>query len=152
MSAIMQALYRGDEATARELAQDSELDVFEAASLGAVERLRELLDGEPGLALARSEDDFTALHYAAFFDGPDATQVLLDHGADVNAYADNDLGVRPLNSAAAAGRTDVARILLDRGADPNAPTKGGFTPLDAARENKDAKLTDLLRSYRATSA
>jgi ankyrin repeat protein len=148
----MEALYRGDEATARELAQDAELDAFEAASLGAVERLRELLDGEPGLALARSEDDFTALHYAAFFDGPEAVQALLDHGADVNAYADNDLGVRPLNSAAAAGRTDVARILLERGADPNAPTKDGFTPLDAARENNDEALADLLRSYRATSA
>ena len=141
----MAALYRGDEEAARELAAGTELDVFEAASLGSVERLRELLDGEPGLATARSGDDFTALHYAAFFDGPEAARLLLERGADVNAFADNDLGVHPLNSAAAAGRADVARALLEHGADPTAPTKGGFTPLDAAEGNGDAELAELLR-------
>ena len=141
----MAALYRGDEETARELAVEAELDVFEAASLGRVERLRELLDGEPGLATARSSDDFTALHYAAFFDGPEATRLLLERGADANAFADNELGVHPLNSAAAAGRTDVARVLLEHGADPTAETKGGFTPLDAAKANGDAELVELLR-------
>jgi ankyrin repeat protein len=145
MSEIMAALYRGDEEAARELATGAELDVFEAASLGSVERLRELLDGEPGLATARSGDDFTALHYAAFFDGPEAARLLLERGADVNAFADNELGVHPLNSAAAAGRNDVARVLLEHGADPTAPTKGGFTPLDAAEANGDAELAELLR-------
>jgi ankyrin repeat protein len=150
VSEIMQALYRGDEETARGLAQDAELDVFEAAALGSVERLRQLLAEDSSLALARSDDDFTALHYAAFFDGPEAAQALLDHGADVNAYADNDLGVRPLNSAAAAGKSDVARVLLESGADPNALTKGGFTPLEAARENENEQLADLLRSHGAS--
>lgn len=151
MSEIMAALYRGDEAKARELSATAELDVFEAASLGEVERLRELLDGEATLAAARSDDDFTPLHYAAFFDGPEVARFLLERGADVNAYADNDLGVRPLNSAAAAGRRDVARILLEHGADPNAPTKSGFTPLDAARENGDDELGELLQAHGATS-
>jgi uncharacterized protein len=149
MSEIMQALYRGDDETARELARTTELDVFEAASLGKVERLRELLGVDPSLALARSDDDFTALHYAAFFDGAEAARVLLDYGADVNAFADNDLGVRPLNSAAAARNNDVAALLLEQGADPNAATRGGFTPLDAARENGDDELGELLRSYGA---
>ena len=69
----MQALYRGDDETARRLAETAKLDVFEAASLGRAERLRELLAADPALAQARSEDDFTALHYAAFFDGPRPT-------------------------------------------------------------------------------
>jgi ankyrin len=150
MSEIMAALYRGDEQKARELAATAKLDVFEAASLGEVERLRELLDGEATLAAARSDDDFTPLHYAAFFDGPDVASLLLECGADVNAYADNDLGVRPLNSAAAAGRRDVAAILLEHGADPNATTKSGFTPLDAARENDDEELRELLLAHGAT--
>jgi ankyrin repeat protein len=145
MSEIMAALYRGDEEAARELAAGAELDVFEAASLGSVERLSELLDGDPGLATARSDDDFTALHYAAFFDGPEAARLLLERGADVNAFADNELGVHPLNSAAAAGRTDVARVLLEHGADPTAPTRSGFTPLDAAEANGNAELAELLR-------
>ena len=149
MSEIMQALYRGDDDTARQLAEAGELDVFEAAALGEVERLRELLGADPALAQARSDDDFTALHYAAFFDGPAAARLLVDHGADVNAFADNDLGVHPLNSAAAAGQREVAAILLEHGADPNAPTRGGFSPLDAANENGDEDLAALLRSHGA---
>jgi uncharacterized protein len=145
MSEIMAALYRGDEDTARELAVGAELDVFEAASLGKVKRLRELLDDDPGLATARSDDDFTALHYAAFFDGPEAAQLLLERGADVNAFADNELGVHPLNSVAAAGRADVARVLLEHGADPDARTRSGHSPLDAAEANGDTELAELLR-------
>jgi ankyrin repeat protein len=146
MSEIMQALYRGDDDRARELAKDAELDVFEAAALGNAARLHELLDADPALATARSDDDFTALHYAAFFDGPETALLLVEHGADVNAFADNELGVHPLNSAAAAGQREVAVILLDHGADANAPTRSGFTPLDAARENGDDQLAELLRS------
>jgi uncharacterized protein len=146
MSEIMQALYQGEVEEARELARDAELDVFEAAALGKVSWLRQLLAVDPTLARARSDDDFTALHYAAFFDGPEAARLLLEQGADVNAFADNDLGVHPLNSAAAAGRADVAAVLLEHGADPNATTRSGFTPLDAARENGDEALAELLRS------
>jgi ankyrin repeat protein len=149
MSEIMQALYRGEDDTARKLATDAELDVFEAAALGDAAHLRRLLDADSKLAQARSDDDFTALHYAAFFDGPETALLLVEHGADVNAFADNDLGVHPLNSAAAARRPKVAAILLEHGADPNAPTRGGFTPLDAARENGDEKLAELLRSHGA---
>jgi uncharacterized protein len=149
VSEIMQALYRGDDETARRLAETAEVDVFEAASLGDVARLGDLLGEDPALAQARSDDDFTALHYAAFFDGPDATRLLVEHGADVNAFADNELGVHPLNSAAAAGQRDVVTILLEHGADPNAQTRRGFTPLDAARENGDDELAELLRSHGA---
>jgi uncharacterized protein len=145
----MQALYRGDRGRARELAAGAKLDVFEAAALGETERLRELLAGDPELARAHSDDDFTPLHYAAFFDGPEAARVLVEHGGDVNSFADNDLGVHPLNSAAAAGQSEVAAILLEAGADPNARTRSGFSPLDAARENADDKLEALLRSYGA---
>jgi ankyrin repeat protein len=111
--------------------------------------LADLLASDSALAQARSDDDFTPLHYAAFFDGPEAARLLLDHGADVNAFADNELGVHPLNSAAAAGRGDVAAVLLEHGADPNAQTPRGFTALDAARENGDDALTELLRSHGA---
>jgi ankyrin repeat protein len=149
VSEIMQALYRGDDGAARRSAENAELDIFEAASLGDVARLIELLAADPTLAEARSDDDFTALHYAAFFDGPEAARLLVEHGADVNAFADNDLGVHPLNSAAAAGRHEVATILLEHGADPNAPTRSGFTPLDVARENGDEKLAELLRAHGA---
>ena len=45
--------------------------MFEAASLGDVERLAELLDADPSSATAYSADGFTALHFPAFFGGID---------------------------------------------------------------------------------
>jgi ankyrin repeat protein len=147
VSEIMQALYRGDRDLARQLAEDAgELDVFEAASLGRSDRLRELLEGDPQLAHARADDDFTPLHYAAFFGDAESARVLVEHGADVNAFADNELGVHPLNSAAAAGNVEVARLLLEHGADAGARTRSGHTPLDAAAENGDEALAELLRA------
>lgn len=147
----MQALYAGDRERAQELAAASELDVFEAAALGETSRLRELLDGNADLARARSGDDFTALHYAAFFGGPEAARLLVERGADVNAYADNELGVRVLNSAVAAGAHETVALLLDAGADPNAPTRSGHSPLDVALANGDDEIAELLRDRGAVS-
>ena len=68
VSVLMLARYRFDrEVTDALLAADPELDVFEAAALGYVDRLRERLMDDPGAALAFSRDGFTALHVAAFF-------------------------------------------------------------------------------------
>lgn len=146
MSEILQALYRGEPVEAAV----ERLDVLEAAALGRVERLRALLDADPELVHTRAPDDFTPLHYAAFFGGPEAARLLVERGADVNAWARNDqLEVMPLHSAAAARQTESARILLEHGADANAPQRGGFTPMDAAVQNGDAELRELLLAHGA---
>ena len=48
--------------------------------MGDIERLRTLLDADPSLANAWSDDGFTPLHFAAFFNQPKAAQLLLDLG------------------------------------------------------------------------
>lgn len=125
------------------------LDVFDAAAVGRTRGLAELLDADANAARRWSHDGFTPLHLAAFFGQADAVRLLLEHGADVRAVSRNPLAVEPLNSAAAspvAGeRAEIARLLLDAGADPNAELEGGFRPLDAARQNGDEKLEELLR-------
>jgi ankyrin repeat protein len=150
----MQALYVGDHERVRSLrAERLELDVFEAASLGDVERLRALLAEDPTVVGAWSVDGFTPLHYAAFFGGPGATRVLLEHGADLEAPARNEEfapEARPLHSAAAAGRRDVCELLLAAGADPNARQHGGFTPLQEATQRQDEELAALLVRYGAS--
>lgn len=151
-SPILSALYRGDAETARSAAAGRELDIHEAAALGRAERLRELVDADPACVNARASDGFTPLHYAAFFDGIEAARLLVEGGADVDAYARNEqLEVTPLHSAAAARRPEIARLLLEHGADPNARQRGGFTAMDAAVQNDDAELRELLLGYGATS-
>src|ERR671931_749749 len=118
MSELMQAVYRGDREKADELlAQNPELDVFEAAAVGRTERLRELLDGDPSLANAWAEDGFQPLGLASFFGHVEAARLLVEHGAEVNSASRNQMKVMPLHSAAAASDPDVrygiAKLLLE---------------------------------------
>lgn len=93
-----------------------ELDVFEAAALGAEERLEELLSHDPACAAARSPDGLTPLHLAASFCHPGAVRLLLEAGADVNAVAHDEGRKQPLQSAEAAGCAEVADLLRANGA------------------------------------
>ncbi len=140
----MAALYAGDRSRAEQLAGDAELDIHEASSLGRAERVRELLGSDPTLATRRSSDGFTPLHYAAFFGTAETAAVLLEHGADPSAVAENEMRVQPLHSAAAVNANETARLLLDAGADPNARQEGGFRPIDAAVASGNDELHALL--------
>ena len=146
MSEALQALYAGDEERARELLHaDSELSVFEAAAFGRVERLGELLDGDPAQANAFSDDGFTALHLAIFGGQEEAARLLLERGADPNALSRNDaVKVPPLGTAAFVRSVTLARLLLDSGADVNGRGEGGFTALHSAAQNGDEALIRLL--------
>ena len=145
VSPLRMALYKGDKDLAASILEtEPELDVFDAACVGRVARLHELLSADPSLALARSGDGFTALHFSVFFDQPEAAVLLLDAGADVNAVADNEMKVQPLHSAIAGRSRGGAVLLIHAGADVDAEQQGGFTPMDAAVQNKDTALIDLL--------
>jgi len=79
LSDVLEALYRGDdEQVERLLAAAPELDVFEAAAFGRIDRLRELLDEDPTLANAFGDDGFHPLGLASFFGHVDAARLLLD--------------------------------------------------------------------------
>jgi ankyrin repeat protein len=139
VSATMHALYRGRPDLADTIAAVlPELDVFEAAALGRVDRLAALLLADPALATARSADGFTALHFPAFFglgDAAAASQVLIEAGADVNARSANSFSVLPLHSAVAGNHDAVVAVLIDAGADVNATQPRGWTPLLGAAKN-----------------
>lgn len=60
-----------------------------------------------------SADGFTPLHWAAFCNRSEVARQLIDHGADVNAVAENDSRVRPLHGAAASGANKVVSRLLE---------------------------------------
>jgi uncharacterized protein len=70
------------------------------------------------------------LHFAARQGQIEATQALLDAGADVNQQAVGDNST-PLIIAAVNGHFDLAKALLEKGADPNLMQHNGVTPLYA---------------------
>ena len=147
VSAIMLSRYRNARAvTDALLATDPDLDVYEAATLGYVDRLRERLEEDPSRVQAFSPDGFTALHFAAFFGKPDAAQLLLDAGAAVDVYSRNGMTVQPLHSAASGRHHEVCRILLAAGAEVDAPQVGGYRPLHQAAQNGDLESAELFLS------
>ena len=145
VSALMQARYEGRREIVDLLrASAGDLDVFEAATLGDVPRLRSLLAGDAALAKAFSSDGFTALHLAAFFAQPKAAEELLRNGADPNAVATNPMKVAVINSAAASGRADLVKMVLAAGADPNARQMAGYTALHAAAAHDNVEMAQAL--------
>lgn len=131
------------------LAAKPALDIFEAAAVGDAGRVSELLTADAALARASSPDGFTALHLAAFFGHVDVVQLLIRHGADVNAVAAGLGNVAPLHSAAAGQNARIVEALLTAGAKPNARQGGGFTPLHETALSGNLESTRLLLAHGA---
>jgi ankyrin repeat protein len=149
VSLLMHALYRGRHDLAELIAgKKKQLDIFEAASLGKLERLRECA-GDVAAINSRSNDGFTALHFACYFGQHEAARVLVEKGASVDAVASNPTKVMPLHSAASSRNLDAARLLLEHGAPINARQQGGWAPIHAAAQNGDRALVELMLKHGA---
>src|SRR2546428_8644801 len=140
LSDLLQALYRGDdEQVEKLLADDSELDVFEAAAFGRVERLRELLDEDPSCANAFGDDGFHPLGLACFFGHVEAARLLLERCANVNALARSQhIQTAALHASAASEnkdpevRDEPCKPPPEHGAAPTPRQAGGAAATDAA--------------------
>jgi ankyrin repeat protein len=144
VSLLMHCIYRGRRDLAETVAgKKKALDIFEAASLGRLDRLKEL-SRDTATINSRSKDGFTALHFAGFFGQPASVSLLIENGAVVDAIAANSMKVMPLHSAASARNLEAVRLLLEHGAPPNARQEAGWVPLHAAAQNGDRPMVDLL--------
>jgi ankyrin repeat protein len=138
VSALMRARYQLDRGLVEAVrAHVEEMDVFEAAAFGDLDRLSERFAAEPELVDATSGDGFTPLHLAAFFGQTDAVRLLLARGAAPDERGQGWMTGTPLSAAAAGGHTAIVLLLLETGADPNVQQAQGFTPLHAAAQNGD---------------
>jgi len=109
------------------------LDVFEACALGDCARLEPLLEQDPMVVHTTSADGWGLLHLAAAFGGPQATALLLAHGAHVHRFSHNPMRNQPLHACIALSRdAETVRILIAQGADVNMAQAGGYTPLHQA--------------------
>src|SRR4051812_29656157 len=152
-SVLLAAIYRGKQDLVAMLQPHLELDVFEAAALGETARVKELITNNAELLRQYSTDGWTALHLAAFMGHRETAEALLEAGADLAAFSQNQMANQPLH-AALAGKTDrqLIQMLLDRGADAKSRGGEGVTPLHLAASRGDEVFCDLLISKGADPA
>jgi ankyrin repeat protein len=128
-----------------------EKEIIRAAKAGATAKLKELLDQDASLVSARDSDGSTPLHCATWKGHQSAVELLLKHGADVNAQNNNDhWGTAPLHAAAHANQRAIAELLIASGADVNAINLNGRTPLAETEFHKAKPVANLLRQHGAT--
>lgn len=132
------------------LAHMTELDIFEAACVGNCERLHQLIAKDAMSARAISPDGWTPLHLAAAFSGPEATTLLLEHGAHIHQASHNPLRNQPLHACVALNDSlETVCVLLEAGANINATQHGGYTPLLQAAAGGKKDLVLLLLEHGA---
>lgn len=104
------------------------------AVMGETERARDLI--RRGAMVNRP--GWTPLHYSASTGQVDTTQMLLDHGAEVDARSSD--GTTPLMMAAYSGSEAVVRLLLEAGADAHLETDQHYNVVDWAGFKQHTRL------------
>jgi ankyrin repeat protein len=150
LSPVLTALYYQEPDIADLLiARGAELNIFEAAAAGRLDRLQALVERQAGLVNEYAEDGFQPLGLASFFGHLEVVRFLIRAGANVNSPSHNAQRVMPLHSAAAGRHLEIARVLLENGAEVNARQADDFIPIHAAAQNGQAEMIQLLLSYGA---
>lgn len=153
VSPLLRARYRMDRALVDAVRRHVEqLNVFEAAAFGDLDRLSELVGTDPELVDAVSGDGFTPLHLAAFFGQADAARLLLARGAACDVAGTGWMTGTALHAAAAGSHASIVRMVLEAGADPNARQRHGYTPLHSAAANADLESVEALLAAGADPA
>lgn len=99
-----------------------------------------MLREDESLARSRTRAGKTPLHYALTYRNDDAIDLLLNHGAEINAS--DQTGLTPLHVAAIHDRLDGCNRLLARGADLLARDDFGDTPLHLAALHGKTRMVE----------
>lgn len=133
------------------LGPGSTADIWAAAFVGNIVRVREFLDRDPSLVNRNSDDRFgTPLVHAAGRGHLEIVRLLLERGADPNSPEEgNAPHGRALYSAVYFGHFEVAKLLLEHGANPNQEVESSADAPSIAIMNSDERMIRLLASYGA---
>jgi len=115
------------------LSKGARCDIFSASGLGMLDQVQTMLREKPSLHAGRDSLGLTPLHWAALGGKVDVGEVLIAHGAKIDAG--DSSGVTPLHCAAVNGHKAIAELLVAHGADLAARDKTGAWPaLRAVKE------------------
>ena len=109
-------------------AHGAQVDAWEAAALGDVARLSEIVARDPGVVRERRANQAPPLHFAATVE---VARFLVAHGADLDAL--NKYGASAARSAAYGRRTrrPIARFLMERSGEADAWLFAALDDVDA---------------------
>jgi len=141
---LLSVYYHKPDITQVLLAKKPVLSIQEAAAIGNLDKVKEIVQEDQTAVNSVSADGFTPLSLACFFNYPEIALFLVQQGADINAVSQNAMQVAPIHSAVAARSTQLVAFLLDQGADINATQASGYTPLHAAAHSGDEEMIKLL--------
>lgn len=150
VSVVLTAVYMG-RAEIRDflIASGSVLGLPEAAAVGNLARVRELIENSDASANSFSRDGFPVVALAAFLGHLEVVEYLAAHGADINAAATNGSGYNSLTGAVTSGHIGVVQWLLEHGANVNYRYSAGYSPLLAASANGRLDIAKLLLAHGA---
>ncbi len=94
---------------------------------------------------ANNPTKVTPLHSAAAGKHLEIAELLIKHGADINARQQND--ITPLHSAAFNGHAAMVKLLVDNKADVHAKTSDGKTPSDYAKDKGFQEVVTFLAGH-----
>ena len=150
VSAVLMSVYSGrKEICDLLLARGATLSLSDAAAVGILDRVKQIVESDPASAKAISPDGFPVVALAAVFGHLDVVRYLAENGADFNAAATNGSGYNALTGAGASGHTEIVRWLLEHGANPNYRYGAGYSPLLTAAANGHLEIVKLLVNHGA---
>ncbi len=124
------------------------LDICAATMLGMTDRVEAFLESDPALAHATGAHKLPVLYHAAVRGQISAAEVLVAHGADINAGRGKNTA---LHAAVFFGQPEMVRWLIAQGADVNAPDFQGKTPLVIATQLDNAAIVQTLKQAGASA-
>jgi ankyrin repeat protein len=143
--------------------------LIEAVKKGDAPTVNRLLDDNPALLKAQTDDGVSAIQLAVYYRQPEIAQAFLARGAVLSLFESCALGRRdrvsqilaedsgapgsyspdghtPLGLACFFGHRDIVQLLIEKGADVNAVSRNAqhVAPLHAATARHDAEIVAAL--------
>jgi len=150
ISAVLFSAYNGRrEIRDLLLARGAVLQLHDAAAVGNLARIQELLAGPSSNPNAFSPDGFPVVALAAVFGHLEVVRYLASRGADINIVSTNGTGYTALTGAVASGHAAIVEWLLQQGANCNYRYAAGYSPLLTAAANGHLEIVKLLIAHGA---